>query len=187
MGRGGRVAGLSAGVFSIAWLVAVAGAAAQPTAEDKQQAVLKGVIELRFTEDPSLTGRGLKADVERGTAVLSGTVSSPAERAQAEQLARAAGVAEVDNRLVIEEPKPPEKESNPALTAEEREQKRRVRAARAAAEAAAAPPAPAATPEAPPATLEAPPPAAPEPQAIPPAAAPPAQPVPSPFETAPID
>lgn len=150
--------------------------AALAVADGRADARRESLLELRFTENPNLTGRALDAEVVGDTAILNGTVRTDEDRALAERLAQQMGIREVENRLTVDPPPEPTPDKNPALTSEEREARRRAAAARAREreQAAAAAPEPAAsTPE----------PAAPATET--PAVTEPPAPV-SPFRTAPI-
>jgi hypothetical protein len=154
-------------------------------ADGKTDAIRESVIELRFTENLNLTGRALEAEVVGDSAILTGTVKSEDDRALAERLVTETGIRQVDNRLTVEPPPEPTPEKNPALTSDERQERRRASAARAR-EREARSQAPATTPETPPTPAAA---SAATP-AVPPAAtdsARPVRPVTNPFQTAPID
>ncbi len=128
-----------------AWCLAVGLPA---MADGKTDAIRESLIELRFTENLNLTGRALQAEVVGDSAILTGTVTSEDDRALAERLVTETGIRQVDNRLTVEPPPEPTPEKNPALTSEQREERRRASAARAR-EREARSAAPAATPETP--------------------------------------
>jgi hypothetical protein len=111
------------------------------TAEERQRPVAatppeppspESVIELRFTEQESLFGRGLDARVHGKTVTLVGVVETAAQRALAGRLAQVSGIEKVNNQIAIEPPvreAPRLARSNPPLTNAERERRMKPLAA----------------------------------------------------------
>jgi osmotically-inducible protein OsmY len=69
---------------------------------DKADKAIDAKITRRINADPSLKRHHVKVSVDNGTAKLSGTVRTDAERERAESLAMAAGATRVENRIEVE-------------------------------------------------------------------------------------
>jgi hypothetical protein len=135
------------GFVGVMLTAARAGAVQAQDTTARAEAMLGGELELLFTENTRLTGRGLKADVDAGAVTLTGMVVDEADRALAEQLVRGKGIARVENELAVEEAPLPltrEELANAPMTNEEREERRKRTAARVRAAAPVAAPVPAA-------------------------------------------
>ena len=93
-------------VFVVAVLVAgpvsMYAAAPQTTAARPSDSTLDERIEHRIAKDPSLKTHDVKVSVDNSVATLTGTVQSQAERRKATQLATIAGIARVDNQIVVD-------------------------------------------------------------------------------------
>jgi hypothetical protein len=138
---------LVVGFVGVMLTAARAGAVQAQDTTVRAEVMLGGELELLFTENARLTGRGIKAHVDAGAVTLTGTVADESDRALAEQLVRGKGIARVDNELAVEEPPPPLTSAdlaNAPMTNEEREERRKRTAARLRALAPAAGPVPAA-------------------------------------------
>ena len=93
-------------VFVVAVLVAgpvsMQAAAPQTAAVKPSDSTLDERIEQRIAKDPSLKKHDVKVSVDNGVATLTGTVQSQSERRKATQLATIAGIARVDNQIVVD-------------------------------------------------------------------------------------
>jgi hyperosmotically inducible protein len=82
--------------------VLIGGAAAQSGEASGTQAIeQERKIEADLQKDPDLKNNNIDVSVDGGIATLKGKVDSAAERAKAERIARAGGVASVENELKV--------------------------------------------------------------------------------------
>jgi hypothetical protein len=81
--------------------LAAAGEPAPAKSDPLAEAKLELKIEGQLTRDERLSQQPVIVEANDGVLTLSGTVTSEAERARAEQIARSAGADRIDNRLTV--------------------------------------------------------------------------------------
>jgi hypothetical protein len=125
--------------LSIVALALPAGAQAQNMvkAQTQTEVKLERQIDTRLAQDNVLRGKGITVDVRGDTAILGGRVASEGERERADQVARVAGVQDVDNQIVVVPPPATQKQQAEAAQkqqaeADKAEQRARYEAARQA-------------------------------------------------------
>lgn len=108
--------------LSIVALALPAGAQTQNMVKAQTQAEVKleKQIDTRLAQDNVLRGKGISVDVRGDTAILGGRVASEGERDRADQVARVAGVQDVDNKIVVVPPPATQKQQAEADKAEQR-------------------------------------------------------------------
>ncbi len=91
-------------IFGTAMLLSVASVARSEPVPGKHAMKLQIQIQADLQKDPDLKDNSIDVTVDSGVATLKGTVDSKAERAKAERIARASGVAAVDDQLKVGRP-----------------------------------------------------------------------------------
>ena len=82
--------------------VAPAASAQTSTAAKVDDSAIKTRVEARLKNDATLKGDTIVVSVDKGVVTLSGTVHSEAQKDRAKQLAKVAGVTDVDSKLDVE-------------------------------------------------------------------------------------
>jgi len=98
--------------------VAPAASAQTSTAAKADDSTIKTRVETRLKNDATLKGDNIVVSVDKGVVTLSGTVHSEAQKDRAKQLAKVAGVTDVDSKLDVESTGPSKVDKAEAKTKE---------------------------------------------------------------------